>query len=141
MSVAKILALKGSHVFAVSSHATVLEALKYLGEKNIGAVLVIDDNKLVGILSERDYARKIILKGKASHDTLVAEIMTENPLTVSPQDSIDTCMAIMSEKHIRHLPVVNVGVVVGMISIGDVVTNIITSQKETIHHLHNYITQ
>jgi CBS domain-containing protein len=141
MSVAKILAVKGSHVFAVNSHDTVLEALKYLGEKNIGAVLVIDGNKLVGILSERDYARKIILKGKASHDTLVSEIMTENPLTVTTQDSIDTCMAIMSEKHIRHLPVVNVGVVVGMISIGDVVTSIITSQKETINHLHSYITQ
>lgn len=141
MSVAKILAAKGSHVFAVSSQTTVLDALKYLGEKNIGAVLVIDDDKLVGILSERDYARKIILKGKASHDTLVAEIMTEHPLTVTPQDSIDTCMAIMSEKHIRHLPVVNVGVVVGMISIGDVVTTIITSQKDTIHHLQNFITQ
>jgi CBS domain-containing protein len=119
----------------------VFEALQLMGEKNIGALLVIDDEKLTGILSEKDYARKIILKGKNSHDSLVSEIMTPGPVTVSPDDNIDRCMELMSEKHIRHLPVVKNDKVVGMISIGDVVTQIITAQKETINHLHQYIHQ
>jgi CBS domain-containing protein len=101
----------------------------------------MDDGKLTGIFSERDYARKVVLKGKASADTAVKEIMTENPFTVQPEDSIETCMGIMSDKHIRHLPVVKDGTVAGMISIGDVVTTIIVSQKETIDHLKSYISQ
>ena len=141
MSVATILKAKGSYVFSVTSKSTVYDALVFMSQKNIGALLVIDDGKLTGILSERDYARKIILKGKTSHDTLVEEIMTENPITVSPDDEIDTCMNKMSEKKFRHLPVVENGVVVGMISIGDVVTHIIETQKEVIGHLHNYINQ
>jgi CBS domain-containing protein len=141
MSISKILAAKGFKVFSVSSNATVYEALELMGEKNIGALLIIDDEKLTGILSEKDYARKIILKGKTSHDSLVSEIMTPNPITISPNDHIDHCMEIMSEKHIRHLPVVENEKVVGMISIGDVVTQIITTQKETINHLHQYINQ
>jgi CBS domain-containing protein len=104
-------------------------------------VPIIEEGKVLGILSERDYARKIILKGKTSHDTPVSEIMTENPFTVQPQDSIESCMSIMSDKHIRHLPVVSDDEVLGMISIGDVVTAIIQSQKETIDHLKNYIAQ
>ena len=141
MSVATILKTKGSYVFSVTSKSTVYDALVFMSQKNIGALLVIDDGKLTGILSERDYARKIILKGKASYDTLVEEIMTENPITVSPNDEIDACMNKMSEKKFRHLPVVQNGVVVGMISIGDVVTHIIQTQKEVIGHLHNYINQ
>ena len=141
MSISKILAAKGFKVFSVTSNATVYEALEMMGEKNIGALLVIDEEKLTGILSEKDYARKIILKGKTSQDSLVSEIMTPNPITISPTDSIDKCMEIMSEKHIRHLPVVESDKVVGMISIGDVVTQIITTQKETINHLHQYINQ
>ena len=141
MSVAKILKAKGSKVYSVTSQSTVFEALQFMSEKNIGAVLVIDEGQLTGILSERDYARKIILKGKTSHDTLVAEIMTENPITVSSGDNIDACMSRMSEKKIRHLPVVDEGTVVGMISIGDVVTQIIQSQKDIIGHLQNYISQ
>lgn len=141
MSVATILKTKGSYVFSVTSKSTVYDALVFMSQKNIGALLVIDDGKLTGILSERDYARKIILKGKTSHDTLVEEIMTENPITVSPNDEIDTCMNKMSEKKFRHLPVVENGVVVGMISVGDVVTHIIETQKEVIGHLHNYINQ
>jgi CBS domain-containing protein len=141
MSISKILAAKGYNVFSVTSNATVFEALQLMGEKNIGALLVIDDEKLTGILSEKDYARKIILKGKNSHDSLVSEIMTPGPVTVSPDDNIDRCMELMSEKHIRHLPVVKNDKVVGMISIGDVVTQIITAQKETINHLHQYIHQ
>jgi CBS domain-containing protein len=141
MSISKILADKGFKVFSVTSNATVYEALELMGEKNIGALLVIDDEKLTGILSEKDYARKIILKGKNSQDSLVSEIMTPNPITITPNDHIDRCMEIMSEKHIRHLPVVENDKVVGMISIGDVVTQIITTQKETINHLHQYINQ
>jgi CBS domain-containing protein len=141
MSISKILAAKGFKVFSVKSNTTVYEALELMGEKNIGALLVIDDEKLTGILSEKDYARKIILKGKTSHDSLVSEIMTPNPITISPNDNIDRCMELMSAKHIRHLPVVENDKVVGMISIGDVVTQIITTQKETINHLHQYINQ
>ncbi len=141
MKVSNILQTKSSNVFSVSSQATVYDALILMGEKNIGALLIIDGDKLAGILSERDYARKIILKGKTSHDTLVKEIMTENPFTIGPNDSIETCMALMSEKHFRHLPVVQDGIAVGMISIGDVVKAIIKMQKETIDHLQNYISQ
>ena len=141
MKVSDILQKKGSYLFSVTSSCTVLEALKILSEKNIGALPVIDEGRLTGILSERDYARKIILKGKASHDTPVSEIMTENPITVSPDDKIETCMSIMSDKHIRHLPVVKDATVAGMISIGDVVTAIINSQKEMIDHLQSYIAQ
>jgi len=141
MSISKILAAKGFKVFSVTSNATVYEALELMGEKNIGALLVIDDEKLTGILSEKDYARKIILKGKTSQDSLVSEIMTPNPITINPNTHIDRCMEIMSEKHIRHLPVVENDKVVGMISIGDVVSQIITTQKETINHLHQYINQ
>lgn len=141
MKVSDILQKKGSYVFSVASSSTVLDALKIMSQKNIGAMLVMDDGKLTGILSERDYARKIILKGKASYDTLVSEIMTENPFTVQPEDKIETCMSIMSDKHIRHLPVVKDNVVLGMISIGDVVTAVINSQKEIIDHLQSYIAQ
>jgi CBS domain-containing protein len=112
-----------------------------MGERNIGALLVIEDQQLMGIISERDYARKIILKGKSSHDTLVKEIMTEKVISISPEDNIDKCMELMSERHIRHLPVIKDGIVTGIISITDVVTAIIASQKETISYLHNYISQ
>ena len=141
MKVSDILQKKGPVIIYIKGNTTVLDALKVLSEKNIGALLVMEEGKLVGIFSERDYARKIILKGKASADTLISEIMTENPFTIQPDDSLETCMEIMSEKHIRHLPVVKDGMVAGMISIGDVVTAIIQAQKETIDHLKNYISQ
>lgn len=141
MKVSDILQKKGAVVFSVSCTTTVLDALKILSEKNIGALPVIDNEKLVGIFSERDYARKVILKGKSSSDTLIKEIMTENPFTVDNDDSIEACMSIMSNKHIRHLPVVKAGITIGMVSIGDVVTAIIQTQKETIDHLKNYISQ
>ena len=141
MKVADILQSKGSKVFSVTSDLTVYEALKAMGEKNIGALLVIEGQQLIGIISERDYARKIILKGKSSHDTLVKEIMTEKVISVSPDDNIEKCMELMSERHIRHLPVMKDGIVTGIISITDVVTAIIASQKETISYLHNYISQ
>ncbi len=141
MKVSDIIKVKGNKVFSVTGQETVFEAIKEMSEKNIGAILVIEDEKLKGILSERDYARKIVLKGKLSRETLVKEIMTENVLTVTTEDTIDKCMAIMTEKHIRHLPIVENDKVLGMISIGDVVNGIIESQKETIAHLQNYISQ
>ncbi len=141
MTVSDILQIKGSNVYSVISQLTVYEALKAMGEKNVGALLVMEDEKLLGIISERDYARKIILKGKSSADTLVKEIMTEKVISVSPDDNIEKCMELMSEKKIRHLPVVKDEKVIGVISITDVVTAIIESQKETISLLHNYISQ
>ena len=141
MKVSEILQTKGSHVYSIAAKTTVYEAIKDMAEKNIGALLIMDDEKLLGIFSERDYARKIILKGKNSHETLVQDIMTENVISVSPDDNIDKCMELMSERKIRHLPVIKDNKVVGVISITDVVTAIIAIQKETISHLHEYISQ
>jgi len=141
MKVSDIIKVKGNKVYSVTGQVSVYEAIKEMSEKNIGAILVIEDEKLTGILSERDYARKIVLKGKLSRETLVKEIMTENVLTVTGGDTIERCMGIMTEKHIRHLPVVENDKVVGMISIGDVVNGIIETQKATIEHLQNYIAQ
>lgn len=141
MKVADILQKKGSQVFSVTRDTTVLDAIKLLSEKNIGALPVIEDGKLLGIFSERDYARKIILKGKTSIDTPVKEIMTENPFTVEPSQTLEDCMTVMSDRHIRHLPVMKDNAVVGMISVSDVVKAIIQAQRETIDHLKNYISQ
>lgn len=141
MKVSGILQSKGNKVYSVSGGITVYEALKIMGEKNIGALLVMEDEKLKGIISERDYARKIILKGKTSRETMVSEIMTEKVISVFPDDSIEKCMELMSGKHIRHLPVLKNDEVLGVISITDVVTAIIESQKETITQLQNYISQ
>jgi CBS domain-containing protein len=141
MKVSDILKGKISHIYSVTGQSSVYEAIKLMGEKNIGALLVMEGEKLTGILSERDYARKVVLKGKSSRDTAVKEIMTENVLTVTTADTIENCMAIMSDKHIRHLPVVENDKVLGMVSIGDVVNGIIESQKETIAHLQSYIAQ
>lgn len=141
MKVADILRSKGSNAYSVTGNITVYEALKVMGEKNIGALLVMEDEKLKGIISERDYARKIILKGKSSNETLVNEIMTENVITVLPEDDLEKCMELMSGRKIRHLPVVKEEKVVGVISITDVVTAIIDLQKNTIAHLQNYISQ
>jgi CBS domain-containing protein len=139
MTVNQILRAKGNDVHSIVSSITVYDALKVMGEKNVGAVLVIEDNLLKGVLSERDYARKIVLKNKASKDTLVHEIMARDVITVKPTDTLDYCMELMSAKRIRHLPVVENNVVVGVISIGDVVKSIIEIQKETIQHLDSYI--
>jgi CBS domain-containing protein len=119
----------------------VYDALKIMGEKNIGALLVMEAEELKGIISERDYARKIVLKGKSSQETTVKEIMTKEVITVLPDDDIEKCMGLMSGRHIRHLPVMKDDKVLGVISITDVVTAIIESQKNTISHLQNYISQ
>lgn len=139
MTVNQILSTKGKGVHSIVSTITVYDALKVMGEKNVGAVLVIEDNVLKGILSERDYARKVVLKNKASKETFVHEIMEKEVITVKPTDDLDFCMGIMSKRRVRHLPVIENDAVTGVISIGDVVKAIIEIQKETIHHLDSYI--
>lgn len=141
MTVNQILNKKGHEVYSVKSMTTVYDALQVMGQKNIGAILIIDDGMLKGILSERDYARKIVLKDKTSRDTPVKEIMAVNVCTIKNSDSLDSCMETMSSKRVRHLPVVEGQTVVGLISISDVVKAIIEVQKETIEHLDSYISQ
>ncbi|MEL1253329.1 CBS domain-containing protein [Flavobacterium sp. DGU38] len=141
MTVNQILNAKGKNVYSVNSTRTVYEALKVMGEKNIGAILIIDGSELKGILSERDYARKIVLKDKSSKETLVDEIMESTVFTVKLSDNLEDCMELMSTKRIRHLPVLEEGIVVGIISISDVVKAIIELQKDTINHLNSYISQ
>lgn len=131
---------KGSHFWWISPDATVYEALVLMAEKNIGALLVMDREVLVGIFSERDYARKVILFGKASKVIPVSEIMTSRVFYVRPEQSIEECMALMTDKHIRHLPVMEGKRVVGVLSIGDVVKAIIEQQEFVIEQLENYIT-
>ena len=126
-------------LYTVTSNETVLDALKLMAEKNIGAVLVVDDDQLTGIFSERDYARKVILKDRSSGDTRISEVMTSAVITIEPQQSLEECMFIMSNKHIRHLPVMNDGRLMGIISINDVVTAIIRDQKPRIDSLESYI--
>ena len=141
MTVNQILNAKGTNVYSVLSTTTVYEALKVMGEKNIGAILVIDGTDLKGILSERDYARKIVLKDKSSKETFVHEIMESNVFSVKLSNNIEDCMELMSTKRIRHLPVLEDEIVVGIISISDVVKAIIEIQKDTINHLNSYISQ
>lgn len=139
MTVNQILKDKGNEVFSIVSSISVYDALKVMGEKNVGALLVMDNKEIVGILSERDYARKIVLKDKTSKDTLVKDIMGTGIITVKPTDDIDFCMELMSGKRIRHLPVVDKNEVLGVVSIGDIVKATIAIQKETIQHLDSYI--
>jgi diguanylate cyclase (GGDEF)-like protein len=133
--VKEILSAKGSEVFSVSPDATVLDALKLMADKEIGALVVLEAGRLSGILSERDYARKVILRGKASHDTLVREIMTPDVPTVDPERTIEECMSLVTERRCRHLPVCEADHVVGIVSIGDLVKEMIAEQERTIHLL------
>lgn len=141
MTVNQILTKKGVEVFSIVSTITVFEALRVMGEKNIGALLVIEEGVLKGILSERDYARKIILKDKASKKTPVSDIMECDVVTVKPSDNLEYCMGLMSGRRIRHLPVIEDGKIIGLVSIGDVVKAIIEVQKATIKHLDSYISR
>ena len=141
MTVNQILSTKGKEVYSVVSTITVFEALGVMSEKNIGAILIIEDTVLKGILSERDYARKIALKAKSSKKTFVHEIMVQDVVTVKPTDSLDYCMELMDSKRVRHLPVSENDTVIGIISISDVVKAIIEMQKATIQHLDSYISQ
>jgi CBS domain-containing protein len=126
-------------VYSVGPNATVREALEIMAQHNIGALLVMDSEKLKGIFSERDYARKVALKGKSSNDAKVSDVMTSNVITINTKHSIDQCMQIMTDKHIRHLPIVNDVQVIGLISIGDVVREMIAYQKSMIEQLQSYI--
>jgi CBS domain-containing protein len=137
--VSDILTRKGGSVFTISADTTVLDALKLMADKNIGSIVITDGDEYVGLLTERDYARKVILQGKSSHETPVREIMSTGLPRIVPQSSIETCMHIMSESNIRYLPVFVSDELCGIISINDLVTETILSHLETIEHLKSYI--
>lgn len=140
-TVKNILELKpGRSVFSVEPTVTVYKAIELMCEKNIGGLVIVESGKLVGIFTERDYARKLILKGKSSKDTVISDLMTPNPITVRTDTTVEQCMKIMTDKHIRHLPVVDDDQLVGVISIGDLVKMIIEEQKFIIENLEQYIT-
>ncbi|WP_275096601.1 CBS domain-containing protein [Sedimenticola hydrogenitrophicus] len=139
MFVENLLAEKDGQIWSITPDATVYEALVLMDQKDIGALLVMQGHKLIGILSERDYARKIIIKGKSSKETLVREVMTTEVCYVDKKTNMDECLAIMTEKHIRHLPVMENNRLIGLVSIGDVVKSIISEQEIVIDDLYNYI--
>ena len=139
ITVKQILARKGSQVWSVEPEVPVLEALRFMAEKNIGAVVVLKDEIPVGIFSERDYARKIVLQGKNERDTLVQDVMTHQIIGVEKNYKIEACLALMTDKFIRHLPVVEDGKIIGVISIGDVVKELVAEQKFVIDQLVHYI--
>ncbi len=138
-TVNQMLMKKGREVYAIPPDSTVLDALRMMAEKDVGALVILDGDELQGIFTERDYARKIALKGKSSRTTPVWAVMTEDVLCVSPDLPAEKCMVIMTDKRIRHLPVIEDGQLVGIISIGDVVASIIADQKVIIRHLEDYI--
>jgi CBS domain-containing protein len=138
-TVAQLLKLKPAGVISIRPDVPVLDALKLLADKDVGAVLVMDGPRLVGIVSERDYARKVALKGKSSSDTPVSEIMTRDVVFVTPAQTNEDCMALLTEKRSRHLPVIDNGRVVGVLSIGDLVKDAISEQQFIIDQLEHYI--
>jgi CBS domain-containing protein len=140
-TVRQLLDTKGSNVWKITADANVFDALRLMAEKNVGALLVFDKNKIVGIFSERDYARKVILKGKSSRECSVSEIMTEKVVYVRPSQTIEETMALMTDKHVRHLPVWEKDEIFGIISIGDVVKAMISDREFIIEQLENYISQ
>jgi CBS domain-containing protein len=139
LTIRQLLNRKTSGIYAVRPDASVLEALEMMAREDISSVLVMENDSLKGIFTERDYARKVILRGRNSRDTVVRELMTSDLFTMSPEQTIDDCMSIMTAKHIRHLPVLESGKVVGLVSIGDVVKTIIAGHEETIQQLAGYI--
>ena len=138
-TIGAVLESKGKLICAVSPGTSVFDALSMMAEQDIGAVLVMDGDRLCGVLSERDYARKVILLGRSSAETPVWQIMTSDVVTVSPEDMVHRCMEIMTERRIRHLPVVEKGKLIGIISIGDLVKAVIEEQQQTITQLERYI--
>jgi len=138
-TIRQLLQAKGGAVHSIGPDARVIDALKMMAEKEIGALVVVDNGKLAGILSERDYARKVILLGKSSHDIPVREIMTDKVLTVQPTQTVEDCMALMTSRRVRHLPVTEGEQLVGLLSIGDLVKEVIADQEQTIKELESYI--
>jgi CBS domain-containing protein len=138
-TIAWILKGKSDEIWSVAPDVTVYDALALMAEKSVGALLVVENGALVGIVSERDYARKIVLHGRSSRDTLVEEVMTRDPITVTPDHTVDECMRIITHNRIRHLPVMEHHQIVGVVSIGDLVNAIISDQAHTIDQLHTYI--
>jgi CBS domain-containing protein len=138
-TVSQLLRVKGSEVFSVAPQDSVLHAIEVMATRHVGALLVMSQGSLIGIISERDYARKVILKNRSSHDTPVSDIMTSPAVSVTPEDTVHNCMQIMTERRFRHLPVVKGGRVVGMLSIGDLVKAVIQDQTEQIEQLERYI--
>jgi len=139
-SVRTLLETKGSAVFTVGPELPVIDALNVMADHNVGALIVVSGSDIAGIFSERDYARKVALRGRSEGTTVVKDVMTKDVFTVTTEYSIDACMALMTAKHIRHLPVVESGRLIGMISIGDVVKSVIAEREQTIQQLTNYIT-
>lgn len=135
-----VLKQKGQNVWHISPDECVYDAIEMMAEKHVGALMVVFESQLVGVVSERDYARKVILQGKSSKQTLVKEIMTSPAIFVTPEQTVEDGMRIMTEKHIRHLPVVDGGILLGVVSIGDLVKWMISAQQLTISQLHSYIT-
>jgi len=134
-----VLKHKDQNVWHISPEASVYNAIEIMADKHVGALLVISEGKLVGVVSERDYARKVILQGKSSKETKAKEIMTSPAIFVTPEETVQDCMKIMTSTHIRHLPVVEGEQILGVVSIGDLVKWMISAQEETISHLHSYI--
>ena len=139
INVHQILKQKEIRLITISSKSMVFEALQNMMEFNISAILIVDAGELTGIFTERDYARKVVLLGKSSKEVTIKEVMTPSPIVISPEDSLDHCMQLMTDKHIRHLPVMHNNQLTGMVSIGDVVKFIIEDQKQTIKNLESYI--
>jgi CBS domain-containing protein len=138
-TVKQLLDIKGRNILSISPNDSVYAAVERMSENNVGALLVLENGKLVGILSERDYARKVILKGKSSKNTLIREIMTPDVLCVSPETTVDECLALLTESRVRHLPVTDGGKLMGIVSIGDLVKQIISDKEFTIQQLEHYI--
>lgn len=139
ISVGSVIKASGQDILSVPPTHSVLDALRYMAEKNVGAVLVIEKDELIGIFSERDYARKVILRGRSSQATRVAEVMVSSLITVEAEQPLDVCMQLMTDHRIRHLPVLEEGLLVGVISIGDVVRQMLVEQKILIEQLEAYI--
>jgi CBS domain-containing protein len=138
-TVGQLLEERERNIWSISPESTAYEALQIMADKNIGALLVIYDGNLVGIFSERDYARKVILKGKSSKETSVSKLMTRDVVYISPGESLENCMALMTAKHIRHLPVIESKKLLGLVTLGDIVTKIISDRDFKIHELEKYI--
>ena len=138
-TVGQLLKVKGTEVFSVTPQDSVLHAIEVMATRHVGALLVMNQGSLLGIISERDYARKVILKNRSSHDTPVGDIMSSPAISVTPEETVHHCMEIMTERRFRHLPVVKGGRVVGMLSIGDLVKAVIQEQTEHIEQLERYI--